>query len=196
MGQAEKVKTRELRCAIDSVAVVHRRSAALAEETAMSRRIRKFASVDTPAIVSLFRDTVHRINGCDYSAEQIEAWAPEAADMDSWRRRLEDKATFVAEEDDKIVGFAELEANGYIDCLYCHADYQHRGIGSALLYHVETRARRVGLSHLEADISVTARPFFERKGFVLIRAQNVERHGVPLLNYYMKKQLDLYSATA
>lgn len=162
----------------------------------MTRRIRSFASTDTVAIISLFRDTVQRINSRDYSPEQIDAWAPEDVDADSWRRRLDGKETFVAEENHKIVGFAELEANGYIDCLYCHADHQHQGIGSELLHHVEARARQAGLSCLEADISVTARPFFERNGFVLIRAQNVERRGVPLLNYYMKKPLNSHSAAA
>ena len=78
----------------------------------MSIRIRSFASADTAAIVNLFRDTVRRVNGRDYSAEQVDAWAPHNPDIDSWERRLKTRMTFVAEEGDEIVGFAELETNG------------------------------------------------------------------------------------
>ena len=155
----------------------------------MPIRIRGFASADTAAIVTLFCDTVHRVNGRDYSPEQVDAWAPNNPDIDSWRRRLKNKRTFVAEEDDQIVGFAELESNGYIDCLYCHADRIGRGIGSELLQRIEGSAKKAGLSCIVGDVSVTARPFFERNGFFVVRAQRVERGGVPILNYHMKKRL-------
>ena len=38
-------------------------------------RIRSYHSDDCQAILSLFYETVHRINRRDYTQEQIEAWA-------------------------------------------------------------------------------------------------------------------------
>jgi hypothetical protein len=71
--------------------------------------IREFRSEDTPSIVRLFHDTVHKVNVRDYSIEQVNAWAPERADIEPWLERLGGGITLVAEENHAIVGFARLE---------------------------------------------------------------------------------------
>ena len=40
---------------------------------------------------------------------------------------------------------------------------------------------------LTVHASITARPFFERRGYTLIRPQWVERHGILLQNFVMQK---------
>ena len=73
--------------------------------------------------------------------------------------------------------------------LYCHKDWQRRGVGGALLARVETQARRLGVTRLYTEASITARPFFESRRFRLVAPQQVRRRGEVLTNYRMEKAL-------
>ena len=53
-------------------------------------RIRDYQSGDAGAIVELFYETVHRVNGADYSPAQLKAWAPTVPDPEEWHRRIPD----------------------------------------------------------------------------------------------------------
>lgn len=151
--------------------------------------IRDFQSADALEIMRLFRDTVHNVNGRDYTPEQIEAWAPALMDEPRWHQRLRANFTYVAEANGQIVGFSELERNGRIETLYVHHQCQTMGIGSRLLSDMETRARAVGAKRLATEASLTAYPFFQRRGFRLVRAQEVDRNGVSLRNFLMERVL-------
>jgi putative acetyltransferase len=82
-----------------------------------------------------------------------------------------------------------LEANGHIDCFYCHSKYQKKGIGSKLLSYIENTAKLQRIKRLYTEASITAKPFFEKKGFSVVTEQQVERRGVWLQNYVMEKHL-------
>jgi putative acetyltransferase len=157
----------------------------------MSITIRRYMPADTQPIMQLFHDTVHAINIRDYSPEQIDAWAPPVMDEQRWKQRLSDHHTFVAEIDGVIVGFADFEDNGHLDCFYCHKDYQGVGVGKRLLAALEAEAQTRGIGRFFTEASITARPFFERHGFVVIQEQHVLHNGVTFTNYRMEKWLDL-----
>jgi putative acetyltransferase len=95
----------------------------------------------------------------------------------------------VAEEDGHPVGFAELEPNGHIDRVYVSADHQRRGIGRMLLAAIVLEAQRVGLTRLFTEASITARPFFEAQGFVMLAPQVVTCRGVEFVNFRMERLL-------
>jgi len=151
--------------------------------------IRQYNLSDTKPIMKLFYDTIHEINICDYTQEQVNAWAPESMDYDVWHNRLQAKLPYIAENNGEIVGFGELEPDGHIDCFYCHSKYQSKGIGSKLLTHIENLAKFRGIKRLYTEASITAKPFFENKGFSVVREQQVKRLGVWLKNYFMEKFL-------
>jgi putative acetyltransferase len=151
--------------------------------------VRSFQPADTAAILALFRDTVHRINSRDYTPEQVHAWAPAEMDHGRWAARLQASFTVVAEEDGALLGFANLEADGHVDCLYTHAAHQGRGVATALMQALEGKARGLGLIRLFTEASITARPFFERRGFVVLAQQEVELRGVRFVNFRMEKRL-------
>ena len=73
--------------------------------------------------------------------------------------------------------------------LYIHKDYQRQGIAIALTNIIENEAVLYGISELTTDVSITAKPFFEKKGYEVIRKQSVERKGQLLTNYKMRKEL-------
>ena len=141
--------------------------------------LRAYRGSDLPAILSLFRDTVHTVCARDYTRSQLDAWAPAEPDAAAWDASLLAHQTLVAEENGSVIGFADLGSDGYLDRLYVHRDWQGRGVASALCAALPG-ARRT-------HASITARPFFERRGWHVVREQRVERRGVALTNFVMEK---------
>ena len=50
---------------------------------------------------------------------------------------------------------------------------------------LENRARMQGIKELTVHASITARPFFEKRGYKLLREQRVIRRETELTNYVM-----------
>ncbi len=151
--------------------------------------IRAYESKDAPEIVRLFYETVHSVNRLDYSREQVEAWAPKIPNAAAWRRRMAARKTLVAVANGEVVGFAELEEDGHLDMFYLRKDAVGRGIGRHLYRAVEREALDRGIGRISIEASITARPFFERRGFRVVRQQTVQRRGVGLTNFVMEKPL-------
>jgi putative acetyltransferase len=154
-------------------------------------RIRAYEARDASAIARLFYETVRSVNRADYSEEQVEAWAPAVPDEQAWHARMSepDRRTLVAEEDDEVVGFAELEDDGHLDMIYLRGGAVGRGVGRRLYEAVEGEARGSGVGRIFAEVSITARPFFERHGFRVVREQRVSLRGVEMTNFAMEKPL-------
>ncbi len=113
----------------------------------------------------------------DYTSEHVNAWAPPDLNIDFWVKRLSQSITYVAEDRDQVIGFGNFESNGYLDCFYCHKDFQRMGVGSQLLATLETKARSLNIQTLTTAASITARSFFEAKEFRVITPQTVEHRG-------------------
>ncbi len=145
--------------------------------------VREYRSEDCEELLRLFYGTVHAVNARDYTKEQLDAWATGKEDAARWDASLRAHYALVAEESGKIVGFGDIDKTGYLDRLYVHKDFQGRGIASALCDRLEKRAEGKIVTHA----SVTAKPFFERRGYRAVREQRVERNGVFLTNYVMEK---------
>jgi putative acetyltransferase len=152
-------------------------------------RIRSYEPSDIDDLITLFRDTVRRIARRDYTQDQVTAWAPDTIDLEARAVRHSSKPTWIAEISGTMVGFGDLEPDGHLDCMYVHADYQGRGIASRLLAEIEAAAKAQGLTRLYSEVSITARPFFERRGFRVIAPQIVRARGQEFLNYRMEKFL-------
>src|ERR1700678_1801943 len=91
--------------------------------------LRLYRPDDAPALLTLFRDTIRRVNSRDYSPAQIAAWASDDIATVAWAGRFTGRFVPVADEAGRPVGFAELEPDGHIDRVYVSADHQGRGIG-------------------------------------------------------------------
>ena len=148
--------------------------------------LRPYRPDDAPALLALFRDTIRRVNSRDYTPPQIAAWASDDIDPAFWAGRFTGRFVPVAEEAGRPVGFAELEPNGHIDRVYVSADHQRCGVGRRLLAAIVAEARRVGLARLFTEASITARPFFEAQGFVVVAPQVVQCRGAEFVNYRME----------
>ena len=145
-------------------------------------KLRKYVDGDCDAVSLLFYQTVRTVNARDYCTEQLAAWVSNADALKSRRDDLSAQHTVIAEIGGKIVGFGSMDKTGCLDLLYVHKDYQGRGIATALCNELEK-----DFTVIKTYASVTAKPFFEKRGYSVIKEQEVERSGIKLKNYEMVK---------
>lgn len=152
---------------------------------------RQFQDGDALKLASLFYSTIHEINIQDYTPEQVDAWAPPLStwDMGKWDSSFKNKFIVVAEDKTELAGFGELEPNGHIDRFYISKNFIGKGVGKEIYSRLEKEALKNFLPELFVEASITAKPFFEKLGFVVQKRQQVERRGVLLTNYVMTKML-------
>jgi putative acetyltransferase len=152
-------------------------------------RIRKYRPGEEAELWKLFHDTIRNVNIRDYTLEQVRAWAPDAYDQKRWRARVEEFNPFVCCVGDAIVGYAGWKQAGYIDHFYVHHQWQRKGVGRRLLQAIEVETREARLVELTADVSITAKPFFESHGFTVLTFQEVALGTVVLKNFKMLRRL-------
>lgn len=150
--------------------------------------IRPYESGSCGEMAALFYETVHTVNARDYTAAQLDAWAAGDVDLAEWDRSFREHLTLIAVEKGRIVGFGDMDASGYLDRLYVHKEAQRRGIASAICDRLE---EAVAAERFTVHASITARPFFERRGYRTLRERTVVRRGVALVNYSMEKRRPL-----
>ena len=73
--------------------------------------------------------------------------------------------------------------------LYVHRDRQNQGIGTALAAALEQEAHARGWRAIRTYASLTARPFFEGRGYSVVRENTAVRRGVELKNFLVEKPL-------
>ena len=154
-------------------------------------KIRKFKPGDEKELFALFFNTIRKVNIRDYSQAQVEAWAPDDIEMDVVFQKFRDIKPFIALKSNRIIGYADIQPDGYIDHFYCHHDFQGQGVGKQLFAMLEQTAREKDIRRMYSNVSVTARPFFEVMGFSVETEQLVEVGEQKLKNYRMVKLLEV-----
>ncbi len=154
---------------------------------ARSISIRPYQPSDLDAVITIFERAVREVASAHYTPAQIDAWAH--TERKEWRTARLSQPTWIAEMGGAPVGFADLEGDGHLDMMFVHPAFQGLGIASALLNTVESAARKLLLRHIYTEASLSARPFFARRGFALLAQQTVQLRGQKLVNFRMKKTL-------
>lgn len=146
--------------------------------------IRKYQQSDCREITELFHNTVHTVNVKDYTKEQLDVWATGQIDLEKWNQSLQEHYSIVAVENGVIVGFGDIDKMGYLDRLFVHADYQGKGIATVICNQLERTVK----GNITTHASITAKPFFEKRGYKVVEEQQVERQGIYLANFVMIKE--------
>ncbi|MBW9055762.1 GNAT family N-acetyltransferase [Rhizobium mesosinicum] len=149
--------------------------------------IRPYTPDDSDATIEIFLRAIREVSSRDYSPAQINAWA-QVEDPAKWAERRISRPAWIADIDGKPAGFSDLVADGCLDMMFVHPEFQGFGVASRLLARVELEALASGMDRIYTHASLTARPIFERKGFVVVMRQTVEKRGQKLDNFVMKKR--------
>ena len=120
---------------------------------------------DIPAIVEMYRGTVHTVNAKDYTPAQIKVWADGAVNYPRWEKAIKEQYFLMAEIGGKLAGFSSIAKDGYLDFLYVSRDYQRCGVASLLLNEIERKAGEQNNPEIYSHVSKTARGFFLKMGY-------------------------------
>lgn len=144
---------------------------------------------DYDRITQLFRDTILNVNIRHYSPEQVRVWSNRVKDKPRWLRKITDQYFLLIEEADELWGVGSITPDGYLDMMYVSHLQQGKGIARMLVEKLEAFARQKQVAVIRSDVSLTARPFFERMGFRVVTPQKVEMDGLIFDNFVMEKEL-------
>jgi putative acetyltransferase len=154
--------------------------------------IKQATQSDLDTIIQLFSDTIGVVNAIDYSAEQIRVWKGGASKKEKWLKKISEQYFLIAEIDNMLAGFGSITHDGYLDFMYVSKDHQGRGVASEIYNSLEKFAVEKRIDKIVSDVSITAKPFFEKQGFELLQEQQVAIDGVKLRNYKMQKPLTVH----
>ena len=150
-------------------------------------KTREATSADISAIAQLFQRSVRWATVREYDEAQREAWAARGVDATRWQNRITSQYFLLAERAEQLLGFGSIDSQGYLDVLYVHPAHQGEGVASQLLNALESWALNQKIKHIRTDASLTARPFFTRKGYQSVAEQTHRINGTALTNYRMEK---------
>lgn len=143
---------------------------------------------DIVELADLYRNTVLTINRRDYSQEEVEDWASCGDDLSRIGEMITTHYFIVAvHERSQIVGFSSITPEGYLHSMFVHKDFQGNGIASLLLNDIEQYARENGIATITSEVSTTARPFFEKRGYCVTAEQKRQANHLRLTNFWMAK---------
>lgn len=151
-------------------------------------QIRLAQPEDVPALATLYRETVFAHGPQHYTPAQIDAWAAFGQDTPPFRQFILGAATYLAEDDRGVVGFAGLETNGHVASVYVRQDCIRQGVGSYLLSYLLSQAQGMTLDRLYAEASHLSLGLFLKHGFCHYATETVERDGVTFDRYLVEKR--------
>ncbi|UWY29799.1 GNAT family N-acetyltransferase [Flavobacterium sp. TR2] len=151
--------------------------------------IRRATLSNLTEMQKMYAETIQSICKSDYTPEQIEAWISGVKNKERWIEVIEKQFVLLAIIENQITGFGTLKDGNYIDFFYIHKDFQRQGIADKILNELEIEAKKHHSKIITSDISITAKPFFEKKGFTAKAEQKNIRLGVELINFKMEKEL-------
>ncbi|WNC88454.1 GNAT family N-acetyltransferase [Paraburkholderia sp. FT54] len=151
---------------------------------------RAFRAEDAAALAALFHAAVTQLAAPDYDAAAREAWASAAADVPAFAARLARGLTLVALHEGRPAAFAQLYPADHVEMLYVAPGYARQGLAARSLMRLEAAAHAGGAVELGAGVSLSARRSFERAGFQVRAEERVQRNGVSLARFRMRKPLD------
>jgi putative acetyltransferase len=150
---------------------------------------RLYKPSDLEQVIAVYFASIHSLAAPFYTADQLEAWAPQKMDAGKWQQRLASVQTFVADHDSVVAGFASYESNGHLDLLFTHPSFARQGVATRLYRCVESAMLAAGIAKVFTEASLAARPFFEQCGFKVDHEEIVECRGARLRRFAMHKQI-------
>ena len=158
----------------------------------MDFKIRIAQQSDSAELRDLYKNTVLVVNRRDYSQDEVEDWASCGDDLSNIEEMIKTHYFIVAVNQlSQIVGFSSITPQGYLHSMFIHADFQGKGIATMLLEEIERYAITKGIIQITSEVSLTARPFFEKQKYVVKKEQKRQANKLNLTNFWMAKTLSV-----
>lgn len=152
--------------------------------------IRKALQSDAVELKELYQNTIRTINRRDYSQEEVEDWASCGEDLSKWEGMIKTHYFIVAVDQlSQIVGLSTITPQGYLHSMFVHKDFQGVGVATRLLEEIERYAAENQILRITSEVSLTARPFFERRGYIVEAEQKRKANQLSLTNFWMAKEM-------
>lgn len=152
--------------------------------------IREFKKADIDQVLQLYKNTTLIIIRKDYTEEQVKRWAVIGDNKNGWLERIESGFyVLVAEIDNAIVGFGEINDNGFIDYFYIHHEHPGKGIGKKIMKGLEAKAKQNKNDRIYANVSISACGFFKKMGFSITKKNVFTVCESPAVQYEMEKRI-------
>lgn len=139
--------------------------------------------------LELIRETMHAINVGEYSQSQREIWSNKHIGEPTWKNTSAQHIAYCTTINNKVVGYGEMTYSGELCQLYVHKDYQANHIAAKIIERLESDAKNLGITHINTEINITAKPFFEKLGYQQCKQYQVTLCGIKLTNISMKKSI-------
>lgn len=174
--------------------------------------VRQAVAADLPGLTKLMEQSVRRLNGQNYSPQQVESALNHIFGID--QQLIDDGTYYVAEIEGEIAGCGGWSRNGAlyggsqvqsskdahtiaaggdaakIRAMFVHPRFARMGVGTRLMQICELAARRAGFRRLELIATLTGEPFYRKFGFVVVDTFDlVMPDGMSLQASKMAKQL-------
>ena len=156
--------------------------------------IRAALRSDAVELKNLFQNTVLAINRRDYSQAEVEDWASCGDNLSNIEDMIKTHYFIVAvNQQSEIVGFSSITSQGYLHSMFVHKDFQGEGIATMLLNEIEQYAITNGIIRITSEVSLTARPFFEKRGYIVEEEQKrryvrktyrIDKNQIEVFRYY------------
>lgn len=172
--------------------------------------VRPFVINDVTELAQVFHLSIKQGAASHYSEQERAVWSPNLRSDEVWLERLSGTLTWVAEANQRIIGFINLkkpsDLNGdshidieqatagfltqaEVDCLFTHPEFVGMGVAKALYLELEKKALTLGVKQLAVQASYLAKPVFERFAFQTIKQNSHNKGDQVLVNFSMVKPL-------
>ena len=141
--------------------------------------IRRWTPADAAESYAVYLDAVRNGASDHYDRAQRLAWAPSDEPPVNWSARLETSRAWVSED-----------PQGYLDLFFVLPRARGDGTAASLYAELLAEAQTQGLKGLRTHASLYLRPFLEKRGWSVVRGEEVERSGVTLKRFEMSWRAD------
>ena len=140
--------------------------------------IRTATPDDAARLHELHTAAVRQLCAPHYTPDIIDGWLANRTPS-GYLPAIERAAIFVVEHEGRIVGFGEADA-GFVVACYVEPTLARRGVGSTIMAHALTIARRGHDGPIRVEATLNAAAFYERFGFRAVARSSVRRNDVDI----------------
>jgi GNAT superfamily N-acetyltransferase len=138
---------------------------------AMNAVVRQALSADAAAATEVLRRSITILCVADHGNDpgRLKSWLQNktVSNVAAWIESA-DNYCVVACLNDAVCGFGAMTLKGEIMLCYVDPAARFRGVSAAMLDALEAKARVIGLPEVHLDGTVTARRFYEDRGYVAV----------------------------